>query len=177
VLARLAGKHHPHALTLLRGGVAAQLLSMPPAALSPPVSALYTSLFAAILEDPATLQSTMEARVRSLFAGHTSHAFSGGKGMTLRAFLAAADAISSRDPAVFATAVANVCEVTRPAAPPFGAAAARDAAAGVMVHLRPKRAAAEFGTSVLPAKRTASGALESRKQGLGVGNGVGLPAE
>ena len=155
--------HPPHALRLL--------LTMPKHVSTLNGESMLASIVKRVLEDPACLQSRMEAEIRAIYAevvraGATP--LSGrGYPVTLKAFLGRALPLARREPRVFLAAFHAACEVAarggnvvvtlRPEGPgqPTAAVGAEAAAAGSAT---PQRRSMEQGAGAGAGEATAAAA-------------------
>ncbi|KAJ1685644.1 hypothetical protein LUZ63_017034 [Rhynchospora breviuscula] len=102
-------KVHPVAVIFLEIGGLHALLSLPIGCLFPGFNAVAASIIRHILEDPHTLQQTMELEIRHCLI--TAANRNGSPRVTPRNFLQSLSDVISRDPAVFMQAARNVCQI------------------------------------------------------------------
>ncbi|OIW21958.1 hypothetical protein TanjilG_17727 [Lupinus angustifolius] len=102
-------RNHSVALTFLDGGGLSLLLSLPTSSLFLGFYGIAASIVRHVLEDPQTLQQTMESEIKhSLVAASNRHP--NGR-VNPRNFLVILSSVISRDPAVFMQAAQAVCQV------------------------------------------------------------------
>ncbi|KAE9615198.1 putative aminoacyltransferase, E1 ubiquitin-activating enzyme [Lupinus albus] len=102
-------RNHSVALTFLDAGGLSLLLSLPTSSLNLGFDSIAASIVRHILEDPQTLQQTMESEIKhSLVVASNQHP---NVRVNPRNFLVNLSSVISRDPAVFMQAAQAVCQV------------------------------------------------------------------
>ena len=111
--------------TLFMGGAHRLVLSLPDQVYGPRLEPYIAIILRHILEDESTLQSAMEAEIKSLLASRTNslHSFSRrlemplsgsyAPSMPMRTFFASLAPVAARNPKIFLQAVNSLCELSQ----------------------------------------------------------------